>query len=319
MSFIFSQAHSDEEALRREARDRLNGDALETLLDGQKIRSINRDHGCDMATAILHEALLTKAPNAGFLEQLNSYPCDAIQEFPDNIHILIVPTMYYAEHPELGGDGQLIKTIAETCGAKVSLLKTSSLGTISNNAAELWEQLQSINDEQLWFFSISKGTADLKRTFIDYDDGRLLKRTKGWVNMAGMPGGTPLVGTRKKTPVSNVMMNAWLRLRGGMPGLLEEMNDQHAYSQAELTLPDTLTMINLFGFPLSCHTRRPVDKAHKYLAEMGPNDGYVLFEHAIIRPGYVIPLWSADHYLRTPEFGKRLYQLMHYIKSEENS
>lgn len=317
MSFIFSRAHTDEAALRDEALKHLQGQPLDQLLDSKQIRKMTRQYGCDLSTMILYEALHQTEPNATFLHRLESFPNKAADSFPD-IHLLIIPTMYYREHPELGGDGQLIQTVARVFGARIRVLETASLGSITQNAELLWEMLREIPDEKLWFFTISKGAADLKRVFLQHDDGTLMKRTHGWVNLAGTLGGTPLVGAGKKTPVNNLFIKTWLRMRGATPGMLDEMNDTHPYSQAPLTLPASVTTINVLGFPLFYHLRRPVDKTYRYLAETGPNDGYVLMEHALIQPGFVAPLWSADHYLRTPEFCRKLYQIMHYIAAEES-
>nr|MBA3939050.1 hypothetical protein [Planctomycetota bacterium] len=71
--------------------------------------------------------------------------------------------------------------------------------------------------------------------------------------------------------------------------------------------------------PLACHLRRPVARSAAWLARSGPNDGYVLLEDACIAPGHLVPLWGADHYLRTPELPPLLYRLLRWAAGQRRA
>ncbi len=316
MSYIFNTPHVDEIEMRKTAVELLSATTHDEF-NPATLRRWTADHGCGMATCLAYEHLHRIGANASFLERFSRLPATAKCD-GERFHVLIVPTMYYQEHPELGGDGRLVQEIAKKFGIECTVLEIGSLESISENATQLWNLFASCEHERIVLFSLSKGTADMKRMVLTENCEQLLGRIRGWVNISGMPAGTALTGAGRRTPVNNVFLKTWVRLRGGAATLLDELDDQHPYSTAELSIPEHIEVINIFGLPLQCHCRRPVDKTHAWLADYGPNDGYVLMEKSLLTPGLVVPIWGADHYLRVPEFCQNIYRVFQYYLSKEN-
>lgn len=304
MAWIFSTSPVDEIALLAEA-DRLLGGEPVACLDGAALRRATTSHGVDLATAMAYRAFHRDPVNGAFLARLAASPTTADERLGGGRPLLVVPTMYYRERPELGGDGGLVAGIGARFGLRVETAATVSLGSIADNAAILAAHLRTWTTRG-WVVTLSKGTADLKRALVA--EPALAERMLGWISLAGMPGGTPLAEAKPGRPISHALLGAWLRLRGADAAMLPEMGATHAYSRAHLRLPTDLPVVSVVGMPLASHLRAPVGRSAASLGREGPNDGYVLLEHACL-PGLVAPLWGADHYLRTPDLAPLLYRL----------
>ena len=311
MSWIFSQPPLDDVALQAQAMQLLNG-RPPTYLSGEELRTATTTHGVDLATAMAWQAFRAEPTNAAFLATIANLPVAELPAVPPGQGILIVPTMYHRERPELGGDGTLIANIARRLGAEVETISVASLGGIDSNAVIVARHLLA-SSKRRWLISLSKGTADVKRALIQRPD--LAERIAGWISIAGMPNGTPLAGRGSGQPIPHTLLLTWLRLRGAQPGMLAEMGREHPFSRARLELPPTLPVINVVPMPARAHLRKPVDRSAAWLGRMGPNDGYVLLEDALVLPGMVCPLWGADHYLRVPELAPLLYRLLRQVLS----
>ena len=64
--------------------------------------------------------------------------------------------------------------------------------------------------------------------------------------------------------------------------------------------PPAVPAISVVGFPLSSHLSPTVRQRHLRLAALGPNDGSTPLLDAILPGSLVYPVWSADHYFRSP-------------------
>lgn len=305
MGFLFDQPLGDEVALEETAAGIALGLAA-AWPDAASLRALTADHGSDLATAVARRLFENDAVNARFLARLIALPPRAAPAARPTT-VAIVPTMYWRERPELGGDGRLIGDIARRFGARVESIAVGSLGRIDDNAELVIRWFEDYAGPAPWLVTISKGTADAKRAFVRRPD--LAARLAGWISLAGMPGGTPLAEARPGRPVAHALLKGWLALRGASPGMLAEMSPRHEFSLAPLALPPAVEVVNLVPMPLSHHLRRPVERSAAWLGRSGPNDGYVLLEHALL-PGRVIPVWGADHYLRVPAFAGWIYRIV---------
>lgn len=311
MSWIFSQPPLDDVALQARAMQLLAG-RPSTYLSGEELRAATTAHGVDLATAMAWQAFRAEPTNAAFLAALATLPAAAAPAVPAGQGILIVPTMYHRERPELGGDGAVIADIARQLGAEVETIAVASLGGIDGNAAIVASHLLA-SPQRRWVVSLSKGSADVKRALALQPD--LAGRIAGWISIAGMPDGTPLADRGSGQPIPHTLLSAWLRLRGAQPRMLAEMGREHPFSRTRLELPPTLPVINVVPMPARAHLRKPVDRSAAWLGRVGPNDGYVLLEDALVLPGRVCPLWGADHYLRVPDLAPLLYRLLRQVLS----
>ena len=309
MSWVFLASPQDDLALRERAVELL-GDQAQDFLGEDQLRAATRQHGADLATLMALECFHRQRENATFLARLAAYPKRCGVAPASAPPIAIIPTMYHQERPELGGDGGLIAGIAQRFGLRVDTIAVGSLAGVETNAGIIRRHLATWQRPG-WIFSLSKGTSDLKRALLV--EPQLAERVRGWITIAGMPGGTPLTEGKTGRPLSHALMQGWLLLRGGERDLLAEMGRDHPISRAGLVLPPHLEVVNVVPMLLSFQARKPADRSWRYLSTMGPNDGYVLLQDALIQAGFVIPILGSDHYLRTPELTAVIYRLMWHI------
>jgi hypothetical protein len=315
MAFIFSRPYEDDVLFEEKAVELLAGRAP-AFPSPDELRDNTARFGCDVATVMARRCIVEEPANQQFLSAVEKIPA-AVSRGTKNIRLLIVPTMYHRERPELGGDGRLVAGIAARFGIPVQTIQTVSLGRIEENADVIARALEVRDNTATWIVTMSKGSADLKRALIRHP--HLAGRLAGWINIAGMPGGTMIADPRPGRPIGYALLQGWLLLRGASAGMLAEMGRAHAYSRAPLQLPSSVEVINVLPMPLFGHLRKPVDKAGAYLADFGPNDGFVLLEDALILPGKICPVWGADHYLRVPELVPLLYRLIAYATGVGNA
>jgi len=300
VSWIFADPPCDEAALRSRARGLLDGRPV----DAAWLAACTARHGCDLATAMAYEAFLADPANTALHTALQDGRADGLR-------LAIIPTMYHRERPEIGGDGALVAAIATRLGASVETIPVASLGAIAANAARIAATMQGW-DAPRWLVTLSKGSADLKCALLA--EPALWRRIAGWISLAGMPGGTPLAEARPGRPIAHALLRTWLAWRGADGGMLAEMGSSHPLSTAPLIPPREVPVVNVVAMPLASHLRAPVARSWRFLAQQGPNDGYVPLANALI-PGLVCPLWGADHYLRVPELQSLLARLLVWARS----
>ena len=310
MKYLFASSPVDEEQIRQEISSYVDDKGI----DFDVMRRIQADFGVDHASVYLREALENCRKNRDFINELESSP--AMDKA--NFEFIIIPSMFYLQHPEVGGDGTVFQLIADRLGVPFQSVKLKSLGSISENAEILKEFFEKTDQSKpKWILSMSKGTADLKRLLsLDLSD-TCRKSIKGILNVSGVHGGTPLTISRKGRRLSHFLMKSWLKLRGAGRGLLAEMDREHHFSREEYKLDEHMQAVNIFGLPLLSHLRKPMLKTYAELGERGPNDGYVLTEDALIPGGNNIYFWGEDHYLRTPELNRRIEQVLRWINTQE--
>ena len=139
----------------------------------------------------------------------------------------------------------------------------------------------------------------------------LSRKLRLWVQVGGLVHGTPLADRILRSWWQRGLMRAYLARYGGDLRLLRELT--HATGSllaAPFRVPDGLPVINVIACPLSSHLRGGLRRRHRRLAAGGPNDGSTLLRDAIVEPGFVYPIWGADHYFRHPEMREIIQKLL---------
>jgi hypothetical protein len=301
---LFSGPQIDEVTLREQVQAEVKALSGE-LPDRDALRSLTDRHGIDHATALLHEALLA-SPHGELLRRLERRGLGLA--VPPHVHVLVAPTMFWREHPEIGGDGRLVVEVARRLGLRAEVAPTRSLGSVEENAPLLLEALGRL-DGEVWLVSLSRGSLDLKRAFAVGRGGPELRRVRAWVNISGIVGGSPLIDRAGRTPLHRLFFELYLRLRGGQGAAFFDMARSSAAAQAPLHVPPGIEVLNVVPLPLPSHLSRATLKHHRRLAVEGPNDGFVAFRDAVA-PGAIVPVWGADHYLRTPALSPLVYRIL---------
>lgn len=287
-----------------------------------ELHALTTAHGIDLATAIFYQAILAAATHGEFVAAVAAERVAALPT-SSRYHLLIVPALYYQELPQYGGDGQAIAEIAQACGLRVAVAPLLSKGSLSDNAAILWETLCRIDAEereagrQTLLLSLSVGGGEVRMMFADRAGAPQLARLAGWINICGLVRGIPLATQLLRNPLRRLHTQTVCKVIGLDFALVRELDPAHHVWQAELTLPPALRVINLIGVPLHSHVQqRSLFKRYGWMQQWGPNDGLALLPDLLVEPGLIYPLWGADHYFRTPQVSPLLYRLFRYVRRE---
>lgn len=274
---------------------------LETLT-ADTLRGITRDQGVDFATAFLFDRYLRSSRHGGFIQRIDGLrqlvntdrrPLNGRRDF----QIAVVPGALYVERPDLGGDGRVVRAMAERLGLRSTLVPLASTGSVSENARRLLDWLALQGDDSLILVSLSKGGADLKRALAAPGAGLRLANVMAWVNVCG-----PLDGAAMADWICASRLRTWLcqfhywATRRDF-GFVAELRRESCATP--LHLPAPMRLVNLVGFPLKRHLVTPFSRfCHRTLSSHGPNDGTVLLADTIQWPGETYPVWGVDHYFR---------------------
>lgn len=268
------------------ARDYL-GEKLGSNVTRESLREINHRHGTDFATAVLYHHFYNRLP-----QQPSAAP--AMNRRP--WMIAIVPGAFYKEHPEIGGDGREIHAFAKRNRWHCETIPTASLGTTSQNSETIQAFLADRSaNYQVLVVSLSKGTTDLMAALTR--NPTIMDKASGWISISGVVRGT--------------MMADWLLDRWRLRPILHLMCWKHGADQqavrdlrhrASASYKDfpRIFSIHIAGFPLQRHLSNWRSRLwHRRFRKIGPNDSVVLLEDLLEIPGIVVPVWGADHYLKS--------------------
>ena len=305
MGRFFSGPVIDEVALRESVRPAVRALAG-ALPDRDALRQRTASHGIDIATALLHEAILA-SPNGDFVRRVDARPPAVSLRMP-HVCVLVVPTLFYREHPEIGGDGGLVVAAARRLGLTAQTAPVGSLASVEANARAIVDCVDRIVEDEVWIVTLSKGALELKHALALPDGSRALAKVRVWVNIAGVLGGSPIVDRMARTALRRLFIRTYLAARGGTGDALFQMARTHAIARAPLMPLPQIDVVNVVPLPLPSHLPRETLRSFERLQSEGPNDGFVAFWDAVA-PGSIYPVWSCDHYLRTPRLSLLVYQL----------
>ena len=295
-----------------------------TVPTRETLQALTKERGIDLATAIFYQSILASPCHGPFVRAVDAESVMPLST-PSRYHLLIVPALYYQELPQYGGDGQAIAAIAQACGLRVTVAPLLSKGSLSDNAAILWETLCRVNaaaelkqdNAEVLLLSLSVGGGETRIMFGEHAGAPQLERVVGWINICGLVRGVPLATQLLQNPLRRLHTRTICKVIGVDFALVRELDPAHAYWQNELTLPSTVRVVNLIGVPLHSHVQqRALFKRYGWMQELGPNDGMALLSDLLVEPGLIYPLWGADHYFRTPQVSPLLYRLFRLIRRE---
>ena len=256
--------------------------------------ALSRIEGLEFATALLHDRILRVPENAGFLRAAR----EAGRAASINADLIgVVPGAFHREHRGTGADGARVLAIAREVGCEAELIPTGSFATFSESARAIVNWLDAHRGRRIALVSLSKGGADVKHALRTPD---AFGSVAAWVSLSGIVQGTPLVAWLRKRPLRWWSVRLLLWWRGYSGQTLEDLrHGPGAPLSSWPALPAHLTVVHVCAFPLRRHLAHPwATRAYERLAPLGPNDGGgILLADALTLPGFVCPVWGADHYL----------------------
>jgi hypothetical protein len=265
------------------------------------------DRGIDFATAALYAVVRRR--HRAFVEAVDAFvPTEPLPRLPGELWV--VPAAGYRERPEYGGDGGLLREIAEDFGLRTRTLDLRSLGPVPENARVLREALASATPRSVVLATLSKGAAELKVAL--RDPGPHHEALRGWLNIGGLPLGTPLLDVGPSHPKLWLMLRVMTAIRRIERGFLDGLRYRSPLLTGPVDVPPGVPVISVVGFPLRAHLEGTLAERHALLAPLGPNDGYGLCLDAMAH-GHVYPVWGASHYLRTPGLSRTFYGILSWL------
>ncbi|HET9301109.1 MAG TPA: hypothetical protein VFO11_14255 [Candidatus Polarisedimenticolaceae bacterium] len=258
--------------------------------------------GIDDATRRLYREIVESPAQRAFLARMRALQTAADHSCPPaDVTLAIVPGAFYREHPGTGADGRVVRAQAERAGWTTTLVPLASLGSLQENARLLVDWLLARRGSRLVLVSLSKGGSDIKAALVLPEAGAAFADVAGWINLCGILHGTPMADWLLSSSPAAVLNRLYHRLRGRRLDFLHDLRRGAGLPlDGALRLPSHLRMISVIGFPLREHLSNGLARrCHRRLAPLGPNDGCVILADYGPLPGWIYPLWGADHYLRS--------------------
>ncbi len=311
----FEQAIVDEVELAKKARDLLQ-QFSELPPNEKQLLQLSREHSADIAARVFYEALKASSHN-DLINKIDSFSNHEVSKQKDNksVKIIVVPGMFYDEHPETGASGTLIMEVARKFGFEVDIINIQSGGSVTANSAIIESYLKEQQHPNIWLITISKGASDLRHYL---QNCKVNRSIKGWINVAGIPKGLPYIDHRLSNPLKRLMLRLLCVLLPIDYKALIELQTEHPY-WSNNNWPEDIEMIHVVPIPHSAHLNEITrDKYHVTLTK-GPNDGFVPLTDTLDLPGKIYPIWGWDHFLRTPHMSSYLYQMFNYLNSQNVS
>ena len=310
---LFNSALIDEVSLARDAREL--SDSVLMIPSRQEMILLAKQYSSDLLTRIYFEKLMD-SKHGDFVRRIDGIEVGEIDSTINSHHsqapeIIIVPGMYYREHPEVGADGRLIQEIATKMGLQSTIVPVSSKGDIATNMAILETTLQASQSTHIWLISLSRGSAEVRCLL--QKQNAINPSIQGWMSISGIVAGSPLIESRLKYWPGRLAHRLLTRITGVSYSLLEQLHPAHEMWQLT-EWPRQLEMIHVVPVPLSSHIQGKLRRRHRQLSAEGPNDGIVPLVDILNLPGMIYPLWGFDHFCRTPDTSALIYRLLAHIQ-----
>jgi len=311
MTLLFGNDFIDDILLKKST-----GKLLESVhgkLSKEFLHHVCKQFGIDTATVMLYQ-WITEYKHRDFCNYLANLRCEVVQPDSD-VGMLIIPGMFYKEFPEMGGNGNIIKSIAEQFGFEAEIVPTQSTGDLLANAMTILDHIKSSERKPQWLVSISKGSAEVG-ICLNLLDTHLRKNIRGWISLCGIFNGSPMADIRLKNPLAKIVLRSYLKWKGANYQAIEEMRPSHLLWKQDLLAFDGPT-IHIQPIPVASYVHARLIKRYRQLAEFGPNDGTIMLDDIIDRRGQIYPLWGVDHFFRDRDVIPLIYKLCQHIKSHE--
>jgi hypothetical protein len=312
---LFNSALIDEVSLSREARELC--DSVSMIPSKQEMQALANQFPCDLLTRIYFEKLMN-SEHGDFVRRLDRINIDTIKPADDCRHrqapeLIIVPGMFYREHPEVGADGQLIRGIASKLGLTSTIVPVSSKGNIETNVKILESTLVNSQSNNIWLISLSRGSAEVRCLL--QKQKPLNPAIQGWLSISGVIAGSPLIESKLRHWPGRLAHRLLSAVTGVSYALLEQLHPEHEFWQPT-EWPRQLEMIHVAPIPLDSHIQGKLRRRHRQLSVVGPNDGIVPLVDILNLPGMIYPLWGFDHFCRAAETSTLIYRLLTYIQEQ---
>lgn len=263
-------------------------------LDDQTLLQICREHGHDVATALVYQRACAAPRHASLAARLQSL---APIPSTSNLIVGVVPGAFYDRHPHTGADGERVIAIGRTQGLAVERIQTLPFADSTTNGRLIaaWIHSHAAAGRRVALVTLSKGTMDA-RAATQMIDAHAAQSIAGWLSLSGLWNGTALVDWLDRRPFRKLLIRGVMAVSRRPFATVATLRRSHS----PVIIPRLGgRVISVVGMPLRTHlAHRWAPASHDKLSEFGPNDGGGItlsdIRHA---PGELFPLWGVDHYL----------------------
>jgi hypothetical protein len=270
-------------------------------LSEEAVRQLAEHEGLDFATAVLYDRIVRSPEQRRFIDRLWAESARGIEQARLDATLVIVPGAFYLEFPHTGADGRMLREEASRLGCESEMVPLQSFGSLAENVRILCDWLDRRPPGNVILASLSKGGAEVKVALTRPDAATVFRHVVCWVNLSGLLHGTPLADWLLRSRLRRL----WFRLlfwwrRYNYSAIAELARGPDAPLAQEVRLPAHMRAIHLVGFPLACHLSNGLARrGYRRVRHLGPNDGAGIVLADVCRlPGFIYPVWGADHYLR---------------------
>ncbi len=275
-----------------------------------ELADLTEAHDIDLATMAFYLAARSADSNKAFIEAVDQQSVG--QTTPRRITMLILPALFYEEHPEVGGDGAQVLNVAKACGIDARLVPTVSRGGIDDDLPIIVDALKDVAEGEIWMVTLSKGAAEWCCLLREHADDIPLERITTWFNAGGLPRGAHLMDVMLGSRIRRAKTRALCKVVRMSYKSFCEFGTESPRLREPLQMPAHMRVINVIGSPLSSHVEKSMQTRFRMLKHLGPNEGMVLLAGALWLPGYVYPVLGADHFFRGSQISPLLYRLFAY-------
>jgi hypothetical protein len=203
------------------------------------------------------------------------------------------------------------------------LVDIRSFGALETNAAIVIDHLLQTKASRIVLVSLSKGSADVAVALRHPRADAALARVCGWLSISGITTGTPLAHWLRSHRLRTWGVHLLLWSRGQRFSVIDQLHHDDGPLASPLSIPPHVRAIHVVGCPIRRHLRHPwATRGYDRIAPQGPTDGGgILLAHLARLPGFIYPVWAADHYLQ-PEWDIVPFirnALLHAAKSQSQA
>src|SRR3569833_1000011 len=133
------------------------------VLDGGTLWRITSQYGVDFATALLFDRFQKSPKHKGFIERIDRLRKSNLpprEKIPAKV--IVVHGALYLERPDMGGDGKIVRRVAESLGYETELIPLTSFGSVTKNASLIRAWFKEHSKDKVILVSLSKGGSDLR-------------------------------------------------------------------------------------------------------------------------------------------------------------
>lgn len=290
----------DEIALLAQAAEWPQYTSLDEVTE-ETLRKVTDKNGIDFATALLFDRIVRSGEHSDFIRRMDELRHDGIGNATAiETTVAVVPGAFYVEHPHTGAGGEVIRKEAARLGCRVELIPTRSVGTPRENGDCIYRWLAERTEERIVLVSLSKGGTDVKMALAQPSADQVFEKVKAWLNVGGIVSGSPMVAWVLSSKLLTFVGRLLFWWKGRDFRFVTTLDRRQGGDlECEPKIPDHLSAIHVFGFPMRKHLSSPRSRRwHRRLESYGPNDGVTLLADALRLPGHILPVWGTDHYLQ---------------------